>query len=123
MTPALPYHVRTTVEHRPVTGSDSAIITVPDRLYVRVGDGPAALDVRALGRLLRQVSEEFARSIGETLHHADWTITDDPATVEEVGMHGRPDCVKCRASVDQALAYLAEDQTRTLLVGALYWAG
>lgn len=123
MTPVLPYHVRTTVEHRPVSGADSAIVSVPEGLYVKVGNGPPALDIRALGRMLREVSEVFARDIGETLHHADWTITGDPAMVEEVGMHGRPDCMRCRSSVDQALAYLAEAEGRTLLVGALYWAG
>ncbi len=115
------YHVRTLVEKRLVTGADSCIATVPPGLYVKVGDGPPALDVRKLGRSLRSLSNDLAADIGEVLHHADWVITDDPAVVEEVGMHGRPDCGKCRASVDQALAMLAHRREK-LLVGALYWA-
>jgi hypothetical protein len=105
-----------------VTGADSCIATVPPGLYVTVDGGPPALDVRKLGRVLRGLSNELAANINETLHHADWVITDDPVIVEEVGMHGRPDCGKCRASVDQALAMLA-DRREKLLVGALYWAG
>jgi hypothetical protein len=116
------YHVRTLVEKRPVAGADSCIATVPPGLYVKVGDGPPALNVQALGRVLRRLSNEMAANINETLHHADWVITDDPAVVEEVGMHGRPDCGRCRSSVDQALAFLA-DRREKLLVGALYWAG
>lgn len=122
MNTKLQYHVRTRVEDRPVTGSDSCIATVPPGLYVQVGDGPPALDVRTLGTVLRRLSEQQATAIGLTLHHADWTITDDPAVVEEVGMHGQPACVSCRASVDRALAHLA-DHRRDLLVGVLYWAG
>lgn len=116
------YHVRTTREHRPVTGADSCIATVPPGLYVKVDNGPPALDVRRLGRSLRRLSEEMAGNIGEELHHADWVITQDPKVVEEVGMHGRPGCGKCRSGVDQALALLAH-RKEDLLVGALYWAG
>jgi hypothetical protein len=116
------YRIRTLVEERPVAGADSCIATVPPGLYVNVGAGPPALDARKLGRILRRLSNELAANIGETLHHADWVITDDPAVVEEVGMHGRPDCGKCRSGVDQALARLA-DRREDLLVGALYWAG
>jgi hypothetical protein len=107
-----------------VAGSDSCIATVPDGLYVRVGGGPPALDVRALGRLLRGLSEQGAAGCGEVLHHADWVITDDPAVVEEQGMHGRPDCERRRVGVDQALAYLAAEERgrRKVLVGVLYWA-
>lgn len=116
------YQVRTRVEHRRVAGADSCIATVPPGVYTRLGDGPPALNVPVLGRVLRRLSEEMAGNIGETLHHAEWVITDDPKVVEEVGMHGRPDCGKCRSSVDQALAMLA-DRREELLVGALYWAG
>jgi hypothetical protein len=115
------YFVRTIREQRPPVGSDSCIATVPPGVYARVGDGAPALDVPVLGKVLRKLSEEMAANIGERLHHAEWVITDDPAVVEEIGMHGRPDCGKCRGSVDQALARLA-DRRQELLVGVLYWA-
>lgn len=114
------YTVRTLAERRPVTGSDSMISTMPEALYVPIAGGPPALNVSALGRLLRQISEYGAANCGQVLHHADWVITDDPAVVEERGMHGS-DCARCRASTDQALAFLA-DHKRALLVGILYWA-
>jgi hypothetical protein len=115
------YSVRTTAEKRPVAGADSCIATVPPRFYATPGDERSPLDVRVMGAALRQLSEEQAAAIGETLHHADWTITDDPAVVEKIGMHGRPECLRCRGGVDQALAALA-DRRKKLLVGVLYWA-
>ncbi|SRR6266704_5384924 len=106
---ALPvYSIRTTNEHRSVAGGDSCIASVPDGIYVQLGDGPPAVNVAVLGRLLRKVSEKLSTNLGEILHHAEWVITDDPAIVEERGMHGRPDCTTCRTGVDKALAHLAE---------------
>lgn len=110
------------IEDRPVAGADSCIAAPPDQIYLgRPGD-TAALNVPVLARMLRQLGNDMASRIGETLHHADWVITDEADVVEEVGMHGRPDCVRCRASVDQALAHLKATQ-EPLIVGALYWAG
>jgi hypothetical protein len=118
----LVFQVRTSAEDRPVAGADSCIMTVPDGVLLPSPSGEPAVNVRALGRVLRQTSEELAASIGEVLHHATWQITKDPQVVEEVGMHGRPDCGRCRAGVDQALAHLANNGAE-LLVGVLYWAG
>lgn len=115
------YRVQTHAMGRPIAGSDSCIATLPPGLTPAVAGQPA-LDVRSLGLMLRRLSQDMAAQIGETLHHADWVITADPAVVEEVGMHGNPDCVRCRASVDQALAHLADRPHEELLVGVLYWA-
>lgn len=119
------FQVRTTADDRPVAGADSCIAGVPDTVYLE-RDVPelsaGTLNVALLGRMLRQLSHDMATNIGEMLHHADWVITDEPQVVEEVGMHGRPDCGRCRSSVDQALAVLA-DKREPLLVGVLYWAG
>lgn len=106
----------------PVAGSDSCIAMVPPGICVEI-EGQAAVNVPALGRILRALSEDGAAGVGEALHHAEWVITGDPVVVEDVGMHGRPDCGRCRSAVDQALAYLAEAPGRELLVGTLYWAG
>jgi hypothetical protein len=117
------FQICTLVEHRPIGGVDSCIAKVPPWVYARVGDDPRVLVVSALGRGLRRLSEAAGVSIGETLHHADWWITDDAGMVERVGMHGNPRCVRCRASVDQALAALAAGDVDELLVGTLWWAG
>lgn len=115
------YRVHTGARGR-VTGVDSCIATVPAGIYVRTGGGQPAINVRTLGAVLRRLSKDMAANIGERLHHAEWTITQDPGVVEEVGMHGRPDCVRCRTSVDQTLAHLTEHR-KDLLVGLLFWAG
>jgi len=116
------YRVHTRSGHLPVSNAESCIVSVPPGLYVHVAGGPPAVNVAALGKLIREVSEACTASVRSVLHHADWVITSDPAVVEERGMHGNPGCVTCRAGVDQALAHLA-DQRRELLVGVLYWAG
>lgn len=112
--------IQTGIGHRPVTGVDSCIATAPEGLFI---DG--AFDLRVSGRLLpdlAELSHRMARSIGEKLRHATWCATDDPEIVEKVGMHGRPDCARCRSSVDQALSAIA-DTGKPLLVGELFWAG
>src|SRR3954452_15348055 len=83
------FTVRTLNGARPVDGAESLIATMPDRLYRRAGGTVVGLDVRELGRLLRGLSESAAHLVGEDLHHAEWVITDDPAVVEERGMHGQ----------------------------------
>jgi len=100
-------------------GFDSAITRVPRRLW-HVIDGDRALDAKTAGRELRGVSEKLAAAIGERLHHAEWTITSDPAEVRTLGlMH---DCPSCRAGVDQALAFLRDNPGGELAVGQLWWA-
>lgn len=111
------YSVRTFNEHRPVASIDSCIATIPPAIFADDG----TIDARLFGRALRMVSNECAANIHETLHHADWVITTDPDVIETIGMHGQPDCARCRASVDQALAAV-NDHPEGLLVGALYWA-
>lgn len=116
------YHVRTKREDRPVIGVESVICNVPASLYVTTSRGERALSMPVLGRLLRQTSENAATLVGEELHHADWVITSDPAVVEERGMHGNPDCERCRAGTDEALRALADGAYEELLVGVLHYA-
>lgn len=120
------YHVRTTLEqHRPAAGSAESLVTnVPAWLYVDLPDGGGkALNVRALGALIRPASEKGALSVGEELHHASWVITSDPAVVDQLGMHGDPTCRRCREGTDEALRLLAAGTYPELLVGVLYYAG
>jgi hypothetical protein len=100
-------------------GFDSAITTVPAGWYVAV-NGRRTLVAQLAGRVLREMSERFAASLGEQLHHAEWTITGDPAEVTTLGlMH---DCAACRGGVDQALAFLREHPDGEVAVGQLWWA-
>lgn len=100
-------------------GFDSAIIIVPARWYATV-DGDRAFIAQLAGRDLRERSERIASDMGEQLHHAEWTITSDPAEVRTLGqMH---DCATCRAGVDQALAYLRDNPDGEVAVGQLWWA-
>ena len=101
------------------SGFDSAIVTVPARWYVTAG-GERAFAAQLAGRALRQVSELLAGNIGERLHHAEWTITSDPAEVTALGLVH--DCAACRAGVDQALAFLREHPAGEVAVGQLWWA-
>jgi hypothetical protein len=100
-------------------GFDTAIIKVPARWYVPV-DGTMGLAAVIAGAELRKVSERLGASIDETLHHAKWTITNDPGLVRELGL--RHDCLACRAGLDQALAALRENPDGELAVGHLWWA-
>jgi hypothetical protein len=101
------------------TGFDSAIAHVPGRWYVTVNGERAFLARRAI-RDLRVLSDALAAGLGERLHHAEWTITGDPAQVTTLGlMH---DCGPCRAGVDQALAYLRDNPDGELAAGQLWWA-
>jgi hypothetical protein len=111
--------IRTRDEAGDPAGYDSSIIRVPEAWYADLGQG-RALVVQLAGRQLRQISEQQATDLGEILHHADWTITSDPAEVKTLGlMH---DCPACRAGVDQALAYLRENPDGEVAVGQLWWA-
>jgi hypothetical protein len=109
----------TTVAGEP-DGGDTSILQVADSWYVTVDDGPPALRVREVGRYLRGLSEDQAANLGRVLHHAEWTITSDPAEVRALGM--MHDCATCRADMDQALAYLRENKDGKLAVGQLWWA-
>jgi len=100
-------------------GFDSAITMVPPRWYVTVNGKPAFL-AQLAGRDLRKVSEKLAAGIGETLHHALWTITGDPGEVRTLGLVH--DCASCRAGVDQATAFLRENPGGEVAVGQLWWA-
>ena len=101
------------------TGFDAAIVQVPARWYAKVG-AVRAFVVQLAGRELRDQSDRFAANIGELLHHAEWTITGDPAEVRTLGlMH---DCASCRAGVDQALTFLRENPGGEVAVGQLWWA-
>jgi hypothetical protein len=108
----------TRAEGKPA-GFDSAITSVPERWYVNL-NGERAFLAQLAGRDLRAASERLAANIGETLHHAEWTITGDPAEVKTLGlMH---DCAPCRAGVDQALTFLRENPGGEVAVGQLWWA-
>jgi hypothetical protein len=101
-------------------GFDSAITSVPGRWRVTL-NGERMFLVQHAIRDLRAASRQLAASIGEKLHHADWTITGDPAQVTTLGlMH---DCATCRAGVDQALAFLRDNPGAEVAVGQLWWAG
>lgn len=103
-----------------IIGGDTVIVPVPDRFYVEV-EGAPALDVRRVGREIRQLAEEQASSLGEVLHHAEFVLTTDRATVESHGnMH--PGCAECEAGVRNALRALDEKPGHELLVGQLFWA-
>jgi hypothetical protein len=100
-------------------GFDAAITLVPARWYVTV-DGERAFVAQLAGRDLRVMSEAFSASVGERLHHAEWTITDDPDEVRTLGlMH---DCPTCRFGVNQALAFLRDNPDGEVAVGQLWWA-
>ena len=100
-------------------GFDSVIVTVPERWYLTVGEECAFL-AQLAGRDLRAVSERCAANIGETLHHAEWTITGDPGEVTTLGLIH--DCASCRAGVDRAVAFLLGNLGGEVAVGQLWWA-
>jgi hypothetical protein len=111
-------NIMTRAEGKPA-GFDSSIISVPAGWYVTI-DGERVFVAQLAGRALRQVSELLAASMGEWLHHAEWTITSDPAEVTTLGlMH---DCATCRAGVDQATAFLRDNPGGEVAVGQLWWA-
>jgi hypothetical protein len=98
---------------------DSAIISVPARWYVTL-NGERVFLARQAGRDLRKVSEGCAASVGESLHHAVWTITGDPEQVRTLGM--MHDCETCREGTGNALAVLAANPGSEVAVGQLWWA-
>lgn len=101
----------------PYDGCDSMIVAPPTALFGT--PGRTVMHVNFAVKFLRELSIEGAKGCGRELHHATWELTDDPAIVEKVGMiHG---CLRCRAATDQALAFLAAEPDRELLVGVLYF--
>ena len=119
MSGSLKLSITTRAQGEP-SGFDSAIVRAVPGWYAVV-DGERAFLAHLAGRDLREVSEHLAAGLGEKLHHAEWTVTGDPAEVKTLGlMH---DCAACRAGVDQALTLLRNDPDAELAVGQLWWAG
>jgi len=117
---AMTFRVHTDLADRKVDGGDTTIVRVPERFYVDVG-GQKALNVRLVGRQLRQLAEEQAAALGEKLHHAEFVITTDPAIVQSHGnMH--PGCDTCETGIATALGVLRQNPAQELLVGQLFWA-
>lgn len=115
------YSVRTTRDELVVSGSDSAMLGVPDEVFVTLGGKPV-LNVSALSTFLRDFSEQHAAEIGEVLHHAKWQITADPELIRKIGLGAAGDgCDACQQGVDKALAAVAESG-KPILAGTLYWA-
>lgn len=100
-------------------GYDSTIVQVPERWYISL-NGKRTFLTQLAGKELRQLSEGQAADMGETLHHADWTVTSDPEQVRTLGL--THDCMVCRAAVDQALTYLRHNPRAEVAVGQLWWA-
>ena len=101
-------------------GSDFAIIRIRGELHAFLPGGERVFLAASAAAVLREMSGRLAAVVGETLHHAEWTITSDPGQVRALGlMH---DCVTCRAGVDQALALLREHPEAEVAVGQLWWA-
>lgn len=115
------YVVLTSAQDRPVAGLDAMIASLPEQVWQRLSGFDADVQSWVLMGMLRQMSREVAAKMGERLHHADWWVTRDPELIEQIGM--AHDCVSCRASVDQALAHVAEKPDEDLVAGVLYWAG
>jgi hypothetical protein len=111
--------VMTGAEGEP-TGFDSAIASVPTRLWHVTETGERILLLSVARRELRELSEKLAANISERLHHADWVITADPDEVAALGM--MHDCATCRGGVDRALARMREEPGTDMAVGQLWWA-
>lgn len=119
MSGSLKLSITTRAQGEP-SGFDSAIVRAMPGWYAVV-DGRRAFLAQVAGRDLGDASEHLAAGLGERLHHAEWTVTGDPAEVKTLGlMH---DCAACRAGVDQALAFLRENPGSEVAVGQLWWAG
>lgn len=104
----------------PTTGYDSMIVKVPKHIYRSEPGGGRVTDEHEVLMAAAMFTYKACKSLGETLHHADWWVTGDAAMIQEKGlMH---DCVSCRAGVDQALALLRDNPDAEFMVGCLYWA-
>ncbi len=103
---------------RPVTGMDTAIIASPRKAY-EIVDGRIEPTERVHQDVFT-LSFDFARNLGETLHHASWTMTVDPEVLRRSLLH---DCEMCRQGVEAGLAHLETRPGQPLLVGILFWAG
>lgn len=86
-------------------------------------DLPLLMTKPALVQWALKIGEHSAVSLGTHLHHADFVITNNPATVRKRGISpDHPNCLTCLAGREQALAALAENPDITLAVGQLYWS-
>lgn len=116
----LKFNVHTELHDAEIAGGDGLVARVPDGFYVTM-DGEKALDLRRVGPALRTLAMEQAANLGEDLHHAEFVLTTDPATVESHGnMH--PGCPECEAGVRAALRALRANPEQEFLVGQLFWA-
>lgn len=81
-----------------------------------------ALNLRKVGRLLRDISEVVAGNLGEVLHHADWTITSDPDEVRRLSLPGEhASCQTCIRGTEAALDWLDQEPGNEVAVGQMWW--
>ena len=113
--------VSTGREDRPVTGGDATTFPMPDGFYVDIGGFGPALVVQRFSRFLRELAEDQAATLGETLHHADFWVTNDPELVRAKGM--MHDCPTCQDGMARTMAAMATDPGKDWVVGQLFWAG
>lgn len=114
----LMFVVDTERKQQPVTGLDSMIVEPPAPLIPMVGGIPGVV-VPAMKSWLRRISDDAAGELGETLHHAVWTLTGDPFKVATIGL--THDCSTCRDGVQVALGWMEEHPDSQVLAGLLYW--
>lgn len=109
---------------REIAGTDTTILLVPPAAYVDVpGEehtGEKAIHAGLLDLILRRLAEQQAADVGEELHHAEFTITRNPATLQSRGLIH--DCDECRAGVQAGLRQLREHPDNDIIVGQLFWA-
>lgn len=104
-------------QKRRIGGFDSMIVEVVDEDLTSVNRAMIP-DTNVLTPKLVDHSHEAARRMGERLHHADWTVTDDQDKVMELTlMH---DCPTCRDGRENAIRYM-RSSGKAVLVGHLYW--
>jgi hypothetical protein len=102
--------LRTDLEHLPTDGGDTVIATsFPDPLTPN---------------FLRDLANDMADLVDCRVHHAEFTVTTNPAVVRTFGIFPlHASCEECADGVRRALTHLEENPTSPLLVGRLYWVG
>ncbi len=103
-----------------VTGCDSTMIRAWDLLFGEPVDGERPVLFDAFVALTTRYSYFFAAQMQETLHHADWELTNsrDRVMAEQFMPHS---CASSLAGRDQALAYLHEKPDGYVMIRLLYW--